>query len=592
MSNDLYNSLSLSILSNSSFFSEINCDPLDLTISNIFSELTFLFQNKYISKKLFNSLIIKDPKLGKFRMLPKLHKSDLSFRPIINCISHPTSNLCLLIDFILQPFVKASPSYIQDSQNFIQKTHKINFPVNSLIYSLDFESLYTNIDLNHALIVISEFMIENIDSTQFNITSFTKILKLIFDNNVFQFNTKFFKQVHGIAMGSKCGPTIANIYVSCLEKNFLTIHKPLAYYRFIDDICIITKNDFDISILINSFNNLSLVISSSVIINFLDLVIYISPIHGHLCYSLYIKKTNTFSYLLQSSNHPLFIFKNIPKSLFYRIRRICTYLSDYYLFSRLLILQLLTRGYKLDVLLKTCNMISKLNRNDIIEYKDKTKDINKNKIYFNLPFNFNYDISKNITSSFNSINSNLSLKNYHFRYINSIQNNNSSLFIHNKPVYNRKYYFKKCNNTACKICLKSNPNSFLNLNNFHLPILSNSSCNSLQVIYIIKCTLCCQYYIGETENFKRRMSVHIKSCNSNQTSSNCKVVFQHFNQVFPYHQFNKDFEFYIFKTGLPLMKRKNLEAQLINLFIKLDLKLINVKIPNLDYFKNFENLFT
>ena len=45
---------------------------------------------------------------------------------------------------------------------------------------------------------------------------------------------------------------------------------------------------------------------------------------------MYIKPTNTFSYLLTNSNHPEFIFNNIPKSLFIRIRRICDSLIDYY----------------------------------------------------------------------------------------------------------------------------------------------------------------------------------------------------------------------------------------------------------------------
>ena len=56
-------------------------------------------------------------------------------------------------------------------------------------------------------------------------------------------------QILGIAMGSICGPAIANIYIYCLEKNFLTIHKPFYYKRFIDDLFLITNPNFDISLL-------------------------------------------------------------------------------------------------------------------------------------------------------------------------------------------------------------------------------------------------------------------------------------------------------------------------------------------------------
>ena len=69
-------------------------------------------------------------------------------------------------------------------------------------------------------------------------------------------------------MGSKCGPSIANIYVHILEEKFLTIHRPLFYARFIDDIFIITSKNFDLKILKNSFSYLKLNIVNATIVNF------------------------------------------------------------------------------------------------------------------------------------------------------------------------------------------------------------------------------------------------------------------------------------------------------------------------------------
>ena len=59
-------------------------------------------------------------------------------------------------------------------------------------------------------------------------------------------------------MGSKCGPSIANIFVYIFEKSFTNIYKDevLIYKRFIDDIFVILKNDFDKNNLINSFGEL------------------------------------------------------------------------------------------------------------------------------------------------------------------------------------------------------------------------------------------------------------------------------------------------------------------------------------------------
>ena len=45
---------------------------------------------------------------------------------------------------------------------------------------------------------------------------------------------------------------VANVYLHIMETLFLTIHKPLYYSRYIDDIFIIVANNFDILILTNT----------------------------------------------------------------------------------------------------------------------------------------------------------------------------------------------------------------------------------------------------------------------------------------------------------------------------------------------------
>jgi hypothetical protein len=84
--------------------------------------------------------------------------------------------------------------------------------------------------------------------------------------------------------------------------------------------------------------NLNIVHAKSIC--FLDLLISYDYITHNLKFSLNIKPTNTFSYLLKGSNHLDFIFNNIPKSLFIRIRRICSEYSDYLYFSIKLACQL------------------------------------------------------------------------------------------------------------------------------------------------------------------------------------------------------------------------------------------------------------
>jgi hypothetical protein len=131
------------------------------------------------------------------------------------------------------------------------------------------------------------------------------------------------------------------LYIYTLEKKWLTIQNPLLFSRYIDDIFIILfyKDNLDhtITSLHNSFDNLKLNIEHGDEVVFLDLKIKINKIINRLDFNLYIKPTNTFSYLLTNSNHPVHIFKNIPKSLFIRLRRNNSRLFNYFYHANKLI---------------------------------------------------------------------------------------------------------------------------------------------------------------------------------------------------------------------------------------------------------------
>ena len=73
-----------------------------MTINQKLEELK---DNKDISKKLYSKLIIDSCYLAKFRLLVKLHKTNLGFRPIINGIKSPLVKISKLIEKIIYNFV-------------------------------------------------------------------------------------------------------------------------------------------------------------------------------------------------------------------------------------------------------------------------------------------------------------------------------------------------------------------------------------------------------------------------------------------------------------------------------------------------------
>ena len=369
------------------------------------------------------------------------------------------------------------------------------------LYSCDFESLYTNICLTHALLVISQFITNNFVSNDISSKGFHEILKLVFQNNVFSFNKKFYKQIKGVAMGAKCAPAIANLYLAIMEENFLVIHKPLFYCRFIDDIFIILKSFFNIDILINSFRNLKLNIISNNSVNFLDLTITKDSTTNYLSFCLYTKPTNTFSYLLHTSNHPMFIFRNIPKSIFIRIRRTCSNFIDYLLFSSKTIDQLVSRGYVKNEVQKISRSVAVIDRKKLLPYKEKTNIIGGKSLIFSFPYETNVTkIKTSFYSAFNSISQKDYLLDKKFLLINSMQQNLHSLFVHEQKLLRTvNFRYEKCSQNTCSLCAFSNNKSFILIKEkFYLPIMANSNCQSKNIIYILTCKLCDTYYVGQS----------------------------------------------------------------------------------------------
>jgi hypothetical protein len=274
------------------------------------------------------------------------------------------------------------------------------------LYSGDFESLYTNIEREFAIDLILDFAKEKnaLDLRHINLEALKLLLEIIFEKNIFQFKSHFYKQRKGFAMGVICGPVCANIVVYMLEKKWLCIHRPIVYRRFIDDVALVSSQLIDLDSFRKVFGSLRLNIEFGNEIHFLDLKIIYDPTYRRISTSLYIKPTNTFSYLSVNSNHKSSIFKNIPFSLLIRVRRSCSEDFDFFFFSRLLVSQLKKRGYCHYFLMNVVRRVSNLNRKTLLPYKkNKSLSNSKNKNFFVMPFNnSNIDINRIIYNSFNS----------------------------------------------------------------------------------------------------------------------------------------------------------------------------------------------
>ena len=206
-----------------------------------------------------------------FYCLPKLHKSEevnnvmntgaeyvhldnfngtIEGRPIVGGPCFFTSGLSEMLDIILKPIVTLIPHILRDSFDFVDRCEKM-CEKETLFGTCDIKALYTNLSFELVLKSV-EYWISKY-STQiplldrFNVAFICEALKIILENNFFEFNDSFIQQIKGFAMGTKAAVQCANLAVAYLEVKMFAMLPTIYpqdfvdfiirnYFRLLDDI--------------------------------------------------------------------------------------------------------------------------------------------------------------------------------------------------------------------------------------------------------------------------------------------------------------------------------------------------------------------
>ena len=107
----------------------------DITV-DIQKQLTIyvnrIYTDDLIDEKTKQYLTQPDVKPGSFCILPKVHKPGNPGRPIVSSNSHPTERMSHFIDHHLQPLVHKLPSYVKDTNDFLNNLNSsplANYPL-------------------------------------------------------------------------------------------------------------------------------------------------------------------------------------------------------------------------------------------------------------------------------------------------------------------------------------------------------------------------------------------------------------------------------------------------------------------------------
>ena len=179
------------------------------------------------------------PRIPEFYTLTKIHKAKPVGRPIISGCGGPTERISSFVDSLLQPIAKQQTSYLKDTTDFINFLENTKVTENAILVSMDVTSLYTNIPQEEGITTVCNAY-ERFHSNKPPIpTHFLRdMLRLILQENSFQFNGKHYLQIHGTAMGTKMAVSFANLFMAAVETEILSqsTKKPLVWKRYIDDV--------------------------------------------------------------------------------------------------------------------------------------------------------------------------------------------------------------------------------------------------------------------------------------------------------------------------------------------------------------------
>lgn len=120
-----------------------------------------LHQKKFINAKQKSYLLgSSEPRGRLFYMLPKIHKDPSKWsvpfrvppgRPIVSDCGSETYYTAEYLEYFLTPLSTKQPSYIKDTYDFLNKVRQIEIPDEAFLFSIDIDSLYTNIDIQEGI---------------------------------------------------------------------------------------------------------------------------------------------------------------------------------------------------------------------------------------------------------------------------------------------------------------------------------------------------------------------------------------------------------------------------------------------------------
>lgn len=347
---ELYNSLVMIHLTDSTTYKKLTPDQTPEEIYNTMDQkfIWHTFDTKLTpdEAKYIKQITANDFKFPKFHILPKVHKTGkLTGRPITGAVNWFTTPLSKIADRRLKSYLPRFENILTNTFQLSKALTRLKMTPDCILITGDVSALYPNIDLN-----ILRDILHDLDPDLYELVDF------IISNNYVQYGSDIYLQIEGIATGTNCAVSLANIYLGVLLDVHFKNHPDILYYgRYIDDLIIIwTSDKTSFHTFADRLNN----IESKLKINwdisdhsamFLDLDIRIeraTPLNPtQLSFRTYSKPMSKFNYITKRSCHDPHTFSGFIKGELTRYARNSSSNLLFLITKNLFKHRLLNRGY-------------------------------------------------------------------------------------------------------------------------------------------------------------------------------------------------------------------------------------------------------
>ena len=202
-----------------------------------------------------------NPSAPTIRGLVKLHKVDQPIRPVVNWRNAPAYKLSKLLAGKIKQFTSLPYTLnIKNSTELIRELKHTPLTPTSKFASLDITTLYSNIPIKEKKQILENILTHNPIDPQIKL-EILNWYEIIIKQNYFLNNNEIIIQKDGFAMGAPSTSILSEIFLQNIEHTHLPglaeKHKPVNYFRFVDDILIIYDSQHTIiNAILSDFNSI------------------------------------------------------------------------------------------------------------------------------------------------------------------------------------------------------------------------------------------------------------------------------------------------------------------------------------------------